>query len=94
MHEAVRPAQVHRHEQQAHDDHGDGQQLAEDHHVVQVHVAVDVDGDHQHDRRGGQAHQVGEVGDVQAPGDLVGHAGGDQAVDELLAVGVQAAQGQ
>ncbi len=83
VHEAVGPAEVDRHEQQAHDDHGHRQQFAEDHQVVQVHVAVDVDRDDQHHRRRRQPDQEGEVGDVEPPGDLVGHAGGDQAVDEL-----------
>ena len=90
--EPVGPPQVDRDEQQAHDDHRHGQQFAEDHHVVQVQVAVDVDRNHQHRGGGRQAHQVREVGDVEPPGNLVGHARGDQPVDELLAVGVEPGQ--
>ena len=40
--------------------------------------------DQQHGGRG-DAHQEGEVGDVEAPGHLVAHAGDDQAVAQLQA---------
>ena len=84
MPEAVGPAEVHRHEGQAHEDGRHGEQFAEDDQVVQLLVVVDVDRDHHHHRRRGDADQEGEVGDVDAPGDLVAHAGDDQAVGELL----------
>ncbi len=90
--EAVGTAQVHGHEQQAHDDRGDGQELAENHQIMHLAVLVDVGGNHQHHRGGGHAHQEREVGDVQAPRHLVGHARGRQALDQLLAVGMHAHQ--
>ena len=51
---------------------------------------IDVGGDHQHDRRRGDAHQEGEVADVEAPGDLVPHVGDDEAVAQLPGVGEDA----
>ena len=60
---------------------------------MQLLVVVDVDGDDHHDRGGGDADEEGEVSDVNAPRHLVAHAGDDQPVGELLAVGVEAQQG-
>ena len=94
MPEPVGPAQVHRHEGEAHEDGRDGEQFAEDDQVVQLLVVVDVDRDDHHHRRGGHADEEGEIGDVDAPGNLVAHAGGDQAVHELLGVGVEAEQAE
>ena len=88
--EALRPAEVDGDERQAHQDCGHGEQLAEDHEVVQVLVVVDVDRDHEHHGRGGDADEEGEVGDVDAPRDVVGHARNREAVHELAGIGVEA----
>ena len=53
-------------------------------------VAVDIYRNDHHDRSGGHPHQEGEVSDINAPRHLVTHAGDDEAVDKLLAVGVEA----
>ena len=84
--------EIDHHEEKTHDDRGDREQLAEDHEVVQFLVAVDVDRNHHHDGRRRHPDEEGEIGNVDSPGDLVAHARDDQAVDQLLAVGVQADQ--
>ena len=90
MPEPLRPAKIHGDEGETHDDRGDREKLAEDHEVVQLLVAVDVNGDHQHHGGGGDAHEEGEVRDVNAPRDLVGHAGRGKTLDELVGIGVEA----
>ena len=92
MPEAVGPAEIHRDERQAHDDGRHREQLAEDDEVVELLVVVDVNRDHHHHGGGGHADEEGEVGDVNAPRNLVAHAGDDQAVRELFAVGVETQQ--
>ena len=92
MPEAVGTSDVHRDKRQAHQDGGHRQQLSEDHQVVQFLVFIDVDRNHQHDRRGSHADEEGEVGDIDAPGDLICHAGDVQALDELLGVRIEAEQ--
>ena len=82
--EAVGPPEVHRDERQAHEDRRHREQFAEDDQVVQFLVVVDVDRDDHHHRRRRHADQEGEVGDIDAPRNLVAHAGDDQAVGELL----------
>ena len=90
--EPVGPAEVDRDKSQAHQDRRHGQQLPEDDQVVELLVVVDVDRDDHHHRRRGHADEEGEVGDINAPRDLIAHAGGDQAVHQLLGVGVEAEQ--
>ena len=92
MPEPVGPAKVHRDEHQAHDDGRHREQFAEDDQIVQFLVVVDVDRDHHHDGRGGYSDQEREVGNVNTPRYLVGHARHDEAVGELFAIGVQAQQ--
>ncbi len=75
----IGPADVHRDEQQAHDDGADGQQLAEDGDLPDRLPVVDVGRDDQQHGGRGHADQEGEVADVEGPGDLVAHVGDDQA---------------
>ena len=82
--EAIRAPEIHRDEDQAHYHGGHGEQFAEEHHVVHVPVAVDVRRNNEHHRRGGQADEEGEVRNVDAPGNLIGHAGHAEATDHLL----------
>jgi hypothetical protein len=82
--EAVGSPQVHHHEQERHDDRRDREEVGEDHQVAQLAVAVDVHGDHHRGGGGGHADQEREVGDVEPPGDLVGHPGHAHPVHELL----------
>jgi hypothetical protein len=70
----IGPAHVDDDEADAHRDGRDGQELADDHDVVHVVVVVEVGRDDHHHRAGGQADAEGEVGDVEAPRDVVGHA--------------------
>jgi hypothetical protein len=46
--------------------------------------------DDEHDGGGGDANEESEVGDVGAPGNLVGHVGDGESLDELARVGVAA----
>ena len=87
--EAVGAAEIHGDEGEAHQDGGDRKKLAEDDEVVEVLVLVDVDRDDEHHGRGRHADEEGEVGDVDAPRDLVAHAGDLEARDELLRVGIE-----
>ena len=92
MPEPIRPPQIHGDKGQAHQNRRDGEQFAEDNQVVQVLVLVNVNRDYEHDRGGGDADEKGEIGDVDAPGYLIGHVGHDEAVDKLLGIGVQTQQ--
>ena len=92
VHEAIRPTEIDRHEQQTHDDRGHREQLAKNHQIVQIAIAVDIHGNHEHHRGGGHADQEREVRDVQPPRDLVGHPGQRESVDELPAIRVQPEQ--
>ena len=83
---AVRPAQVNHHEEDGHDHRGHSDAFTDQHDVLDVFPVEDVGGDHQHDRGGRNAHQIGEVGDVRAPRYLVAHARGDQALLQLAPV--------
>src|SRR5579859_1801488 len=90
--EAVRPAQIHRDKGEAHENGCHGEQFAEDDEIVQVLVVINVNGYDHHDGGGGHAHEEGEIGNINAPGDFVAHAGDDEAMGKLLAVGVQSDQ--
>ena len=71
--EAVRPADVHQHEQQAHHDSAHGKQFAVHHDFTNGLPVVDVRGDDQHHGGGGHPNQEREVPDVEAPAHLVPH---------------------
>ncbi len=92
MPETIRPPQVNGHKGQAHQDGRHRQEFSEDDQVMQVLVLIDINGNDHHDGRRRHADQEGEVGDIDAPGNLVAHPGDDQAVGELPAIGVEAQQ--
>jgi hypothetical protein len=73
-----------------HRDGRDGEQLADDDHVVHGVVAVEVRGDHHHHAARGEADGEGEVGDVEPPRDVVAHARHAHAVHDLLGPRVDA----
>jgi hypothetical protein len=52
--------------------------VAHQHHVLDVLPVENLGGDHEHDRRGGDPHQKGEVSDVETPADLVAQVGDRQ----------------
>ena len=76
-------AQVHHDEAEAHDDRGDGLELGQDDHLLEVFVMMEVVGQHDHHAGSGDADQVGELGDVEAPGHIPAQAGDGQAHVEL-----------
>ena len=90
MEEPFGAAQVDDDEGETHEDGGDGEELAEDDEVMKLLIFVDVDGDDDHDGGVCHADEEGEIRDVDAPGDLVGHVSDDEAIDELPGVGVEA----
>ena len=71
-------------EQQTHDTGGNCHEFAEDDHVFVGLVVVEVVGQHNHDAGGSQTDQVGELGDVETPGDVSAHAGDLQTVHDLV----------
>ncbi len=86
MPEAVGTADIHGHEQQAHADGRYGQQLAENGDLLDRFPVVDVRRNDQQHRRRRNADQEGEIGDVEAPGNLVPHGGHAQTVLQLVDV--------
>src|SRR5205807_323158 len=89
MPEPIRPSEVNGHEEEAHNDRGDREQLAEDHEIVQFLIIINVNGDDHHHGRSGDADEEGEVRDVNAPRNFVAHSGDDEAVNELLGVSIE-----
>ena len=70
-------------QQQTHDDGGDGQEFTQNGNLAVGLVVVQIVGQHHHHAPGGDADQVGEVGDVKTPGDVAAHAGDSQTELEL-----------
>jgi hypothetical protein len=70
--------QVGQNEQQAHDDGSDGQKFTHNSDAAVGLVVVQIVWQDHHHATGGHTHQVGEVGDVKAPGDIPAHAGDTQ----------------
>ena len=87
--EAVRATKVNGNKEQAHDDRDNGEEFSEYHKVVEIFILVDVYRDNEHYGGCGDSDEIGEVGDVETPGDLVGHACGCEPLDELLGVCVK-----
>ena len=88
--EAVGPTEIAHDEHDAHDDGGDGEQLADDDDVVHLFVMIKVGRDDHHDATSGQADEEGEVCDVEAPGDVVAHGSEGHAIAHLDGPGVRA----
>ena len=70
-------------EEHAHDDRRDGEELAEDGHLAECLVIVEVVRQHHHHRRSGDAHQEGELGDVEAPDHITTQTRDGQTGGEL-----------
>src|ERR1051326_1592653 len=92
MPEAVWPAQIHRDKGQTHEDRGNRQQFAENNQIVQFLIVVNVNWDNEHRRCSSNADNEGKIRNVDSPRYLIAHAGSDQSMHELFAVGVEAEQ--
>ena len=77
---------VHEDEEHAHGDRGDRQELAEDRDLAEGLEVVQVVGEDDHHRRGGDADQERELGDVEAPRHVAAEAGDAEAERELAQV--------
>ena len=87
--EAVGPAEIAHDEHDAHDDGGDGEQLADDDDVVHLLVMIKIGRDDHHDSASGQTDEEGEIRDVEAPGDVVAHGSEGHAITHLDRPGVR-----
>ena len=70
---------VNQDEKQAHDDGGNGQELAQNGNLAVGLVVMQIVGQHHHHSPGGNTDQVGEVGDIKPPGNIPAHPGDLQA---------------
>ena len=76
---ALRLPEVDHDEEHAHDHGTHGHEFAEDDDPFELLVMVEVGGEHEHHSACGHADEVGELGDVQPPGDVAAHAGDGKA---------------
>src|SRR5436190_3223902 len=88
--ETIRPAQIHRHESEAHENRCHRQQFAENDQVVQFLVVVNINRYDEHRCGRGDADDESEIGNIDSPRNLVAHSRRNQAMSELPAIGVQA----
>lgn len=70
----LRLPEVHHDEQHAHDHRSHGHEFTEDDHALEFFIMVEIRGQNKHHRRSGHAHEIGELGDVEAPGHVAAHA--------------------
>ena len=94
MPEPVRPAQINVYKQKAHNDGCDGKQFTKNYHVVKVLVVVNIGGYDEHHRGCCEPDNKGKIGNINSPGDLIGHVGYGKAVDSLLGIRVEPDQGE
>ena len=83
-------AHVHEDEEHAHHDGGDGQELAQDGDAGERLAVVQIIGEHDHHGGSRDTHQEGELGDVEAPGDIAAEARDSETVVQLPQVAEEA----
>ena len=83
VHDPVRSSHVDEDEGHAHDDRRDGEELAENGHLAERLVVVEIVGQDHHHRRRGDTDQEGELGDVEPPNHVPAHAGDGQTGGKL-----------
>ena len=77
-------AQIHQNKHQAHGHCGNSQELSKNCDLAEFLDIVKVIGQDHHDGRGCHADQEGELGNIDAPGNVPAHAGYSQAFCELV----------
>ena len=93
MPESVRAPEVNQNAERTHDDSGDGDGFADDHHFVHVFIIVKVGGDDHHDSTGRKSDSERKVRDIESPTDVVGHIGDNHALRNLMSPRVRSDQG-
>ena len=84
--------EVHHDEQGAHDHGRHGHEFAEDDHALEFLVVVEIGGQDQHHGRGRHADEIGELRNIQPPGDLTIHARDAETALELVQIDKAAAR--
>ena len=73
-------------EQGAHDHGRNGHEFAKNDHALEFFIVVEVRGQHQHNGRGGNTDEVGELRNIQPPRNVAVHAGYGKTVLELIQI--------
>jgi len=78
-----RVTNVHENKQQTHDYCGNGQEFSQNGNFSKCFVIMNIIWEYHHNPSGGNTHKIGELGDIQAPGNIPAHAGYLQTLAEL-----------